>query len=82
MALVPERAWEEIEARDLARLPFAATGFAVGGADSPVKRGTVVAIRTAEGRLAKVRFVQKLKRNELELQWVIYPAPYELPPNR
>jgi len=81
MALAGERAWEDIEAHDLAALPFAATSFAAGAADSPIQRGTVVAIRTAEGGLAKLRFVYMAKESELALQWVMYPAPAQLPPN-
>ena len=81
MALAPEKAWEDVEAHDLAGLAFSATSFAAGAADSPVKRGTVVAMRTVEGSLAKLRFVQKLRNNELDVQWVIYPPPVRLPPN-
>ncbi|HEX9432224.1 MAG TPA: hypothetical protein VF936_05480 [Burkholderiales bacterium] len=73
LALAGNKAWEDIDARHLAGLAYSATSFPTGYESSPVGRGTVVAVRTAEGRLAKVRYVSTSKRWALDMQWVVYP---------
>lgn len=81
IALVGNKAWEDIDAKHLAALPYSATSFPAGYQDSPVRRGTVLAVRTAQGRLAKFRYVYMEKRWVLAAQWVVYPAVGEPEPS-
>jgi hypothetical protein len=74
IALAGDRPWEDIDAAYLATLPYAVTSY-VFGDDAPVRRGTVFAMRTAEGSLAKLRVMFMWKGWDLETQWVVYPAP-------
>jgi hypothetical protein len=73
IALAGDKPWEDIDAAYLAALPYAATSYFFGD-DAPLRRGTVFAMRTARGSLAKLRIVTLWQGWELETQWVVYPA--------
>ena len=75
IALAGDKPWEDIDAAYLATLPYAATSLRAATEDAPIRRGTVFAMRTAQGSLAKLRIVVVWVHWELETQWVLYPAP-------
>ena len=83
LAAVEGIAWEDVNAAHLGKLRYAKAQFAHKSDAFPFRRGDVLAIRTGDGRLAKLRILAMPRdyRPEVkwtyqaEVEWVVYPEP-------
>lgn len=64
-ALMDGAAWERIDAEHLGRLAYAEVRF-------PAAKGTLLAVRTAEGNLAKLRILEVQRNGRAQVEWVLY----------
>jgi hypothetical protein len=74
IALSGDVRWEKVDVKHLAGLDYAVTRYSAAHADAPVQRGTVVAVRTSKGNLAKFRIVAVSKGYDVDVEWVLYPG--------
>jgi tetratricopeptide (TPR) repeat protein len=64
--------WEDVEASALRRQNYSETRLPAGGPKAIIRPGAVIAVRTAEGNLAKLRMVKIHANNDLRAEWLLY----------
>ncbi len=79
MARIPDAGGRDFPAMDaafLATLRYDLVRLPASGAGAEIKDGTVIAVRTTEGNLAKLR-IRSAKPGlvALSVEWILYPAP-------
>jgi hypothetical protein len=73
MAVLNDVAWEDAGVAHLSSLSYAPMRFAFEAKDSPLRRGTIVAVRTNQGRFAKFRILGRDEHLGIKAEWVTYP---------
>lgn len=68
-------AWEEATAAHLGKLNYAPAQFLFRSGEPGFRLGDVIAVRTGEGRLAKLRIVSLRRDYGADTEWVLYPPP-------
>lgn len=71
----PRAAWDALDARALDALVYQPNTYSARGADAPVKKGAVFAMRTRAGNFAKLRVKDIRGDYSLVLEWQVFAPP-------
>jgi len=71
----PRAAWDALDARALEALVYQPDTYSARGADAPVKKGAVFAMRTRAGNFAKLRVKDIRGDYSLVLEWQLFAPP-------
>ena len=79
IAKIPENDFDIIDAPGLAMLDYSNKGFRYSDKIKSVHRGLSLAVLTEEGNLGKVRVINFVMDNRLDIEWKVFPP--AIPPS-